>query len=633
MATLASLIDNNILIAEEFVGLAGSAVADIAVPSSSVGYSVLGIDPDNFNANYIAPDDDTTPFPVYQPPTIGIPVTPSLVALHGINPPLIPTTPTVVTSGLFDTPLPTNPIPQFTEPDVNLHADDIYNAIVAVAQPVLDTVVLPTITPLSIGAVPQVTIPGYESYAILGELQSPSDYASYYQSQYDNASPVMRGLVDDMMDAFIQKYAPDYPTVRTQLSAAIQSGIAGDDLPVAHEAALFSRHQARVNKEAFRAELSIINDPGYRGWIIPPGKQQAAIDSLAVESARNLAGAATDTFIEIRRAAIQSYQFILNMADNQLSGVRGQILQFSGTGLSIIGASTAQAQNLANMLITKFEHEKSRHEFSLAIMKAIDEQFKIKLDAALSVLVAYEAELKALGLRTDIEGKQIDAARIQVDVQRTQVQLYSAIVDAIAKRTVGDELKIKEMALKVSVFDTQIKAVLAAYDAYKAANDGDKSKLEGELSKLEIFKAQLQGVNLHLEAQKSIQQGDIAYNEAQLGQFSTQLGAYETSAKISLQRFTAEAEQKKLGVDVFKIKSDVALSLYEGQLREDIAFNGAITEAFRGNVASLSNYYQLKKGYAELQLNAQNSIANGYTNVASAAIQANSAVLSLAGTE
>lgn len=630
---LADLINFNIDTASQFIDLAGAAVAEIAVPHATVGYSVLGIDPNNFNANYEAPPDDTTPFPVYQPPTLAIPATPNLVALHGINPPALPATPTVVTAGLFDTPLPTNPIPQFTEPDIDLHADEIYHAIVAVAEPVLAEIILPTITPLAIGAVPQVTIPGYAPYPILGEIQAPDDYAGYYQAQYDNASPVMRGLVDDMMDSFIQKYAPDYPTVRTQLSEAIQSGLAGNSLPTAYDDALFSRHQARVNKESARAELSILNDPGYRGWIVPPGKQQAAIDSLAIESARNLAGASTEAFIEIRRAAIQSYQFVLNMADNQLTGIRGQVLQFSSTGLAIIGASTAQAQNLANLLVTKFEHERSRHEFSLAIMKAIDEQFKIKLDAALSVMVAYEAELKALGLKADIEGKQMDAARIQVDVQRTQVQLYSAIVDAIAKRTVGDELKIKEMALKVSVFDTQIKAVLAAYDAYKAANDGDKSKLEGELSKLELFKAQLQGVNLQLDAQKAIQQGDIAFNEAQLGQFGTQLGAYETSAKIALQRFTAEAEQKKLGVDVFKVKSDVALSLYEGQLKEDIAFNGAITEAFRGNVSSRSNYYQLLKSYSELQLNAQSAIASGYTNVASAAIQANSAVLSLSGTE
>jgi hypothetical protein len=531
---------------------------------------------------------------------------------------------------LFNHALPSNNIPDFTAAEPQLHANEIYNAIAAVMQPILDEIVLPEITPLSLRPVPQVTLPGYTSIALPTELNNAPDYAAYFEQQYTQRLPGIRGLVDDMMDTWIQRYAPEYYNVRTQLSLAVERGLAGEALPLQHEAALYSRHQARIQREMGRAERAIINNPAQRGWTVPPGAVVSAVDALAIESARTLAGESTNVYIEIRRAAIQAYQFVLSMADGQLNSIRSFAMQFADKALQVMREAATQAKTLADLLALEFEHEKSRAEFSLALMKAAYERFEAELKIAMADLEIFQVELKALEAQKNVELKLLDAAKIKLEAQRLKVANYSAIIDAIAKRAVADELLIKQFDIKAKVFDIQVKAVLAAFDAYEAAMSGDKAKLEGELAKVEVYKTQLQGINLKLDAEKSVLGGQVATNKAKLDQFTSQLGAYETSARIALQRFTSEAEIKKLGLSVYNTNVQANVDVFRAELQKDIAYQGAINEAFRGNVASLSNFYQLEAEYAKLNQVGSIAIAEGYSNMASAANQSVNGVLSFA---
>lgn len=625
---VADIINSNLQTAADFTDRAGAAVADIALPRHSIGFSRLGLDGLRFNAAYQQVARDGTPFPLYHGPTSTLPAAPVLTGLHPITAPNIPAAPSINTAGLFGHALPSTNMPQFSAASPHLLADQIYAAIAAVAFPVLDKVTLPAITPLSIGAMPTITLPGFNASPPPAQLGAPADYAAYYQQQYDQALPSVRHFVDDMMAGFISQYAPDFYAVRDKLGLAIQQELDGVELP--HEAALFSRHQARIDRESSRAEANIINDPRYRGWIVPPGAQRAELSTLKVESLRSLSGASTDVFIEISRQRIQMRQYILSLADGQVNGVRAQALQFANHALAVHQAAKDHALALANMLVTHFEHEKSRAEFALALMRALDDRFKVELEAALSALTVYEAELKALSLKADVETKVLEAAKLQLDAQKLQVDTFSATIDAIAKRAVAEELKVKEFELKVRLFETEIKGIMASFDVYKAANDGDKAKVEGELAKQEVFASQIKAIALQVDTQKAIQQGDIQSNQAKLSQYTAGLSAYEATAKIALQRFTAEAEIKKLGLEVYKVDTEVNLEVFKGQLQQDTAFTHALVEVFRGNSASLTNYYGLQRDWANLGLHAQTAIATGYTNVAAAAVQATNAVASIA---
>lgn len=629
MTTVSELIDYNVGVATDFNNRCAEAVADIAVPRETIGYTVLGINFNTFDAQYKPPTKDNTANPVYVNPAQSLPTKPALQELNNLDVPDLPASPTIVTSGLFRQTAPNTVLPSFNANKPVLHATEIYNALVAVAQPILDKVDLPEITPLTIKSAPVITKPDYTPYQPLGELDDPRDYATYYQTQYDNALPGIRGFVDDVMNQFMQKYAPDYDDVRSKLANAISAGLSGQGLPKPYDDPLYSRQQARITREMGKLAQAIIDDPGYRGYVVAPGEIRSRLNSLQVDAAITLAGASTDAFIEVRRQALQAYQFVLTMADGQQSGLRNMVLQFFDRGLAMIQASVTQAKTLGDLLITRDEHEKSRHEFSLALMRALDEQFKIKLDAALADLEIYSKELEAVKLRSEVDKTYLEAAKLKVDVQKIEVDKYSAIIEAIAKRAVGDELLIKQFDTEAKVFDIQVKAVMAGYDVYKAQIDGDKAKLDGELAKLDIFKTQLQATNLKLDAQKTQLEANIEINKAKLDQYSTELVSYEAAAKIALQRFTAEAEMKKMGLDVYRIESEVELERFRAQVQQNVSYNQLLVEQFRANSASLSNYYQLKKEWAGLQLNAQHVIATGYSTVAAAAMSSVNSMASI----
>jgi hypothetical protein len=618
--------------ADTFAAAAAGAIAEIDGKRGTIGYTSFGVAPTDFVSAYTATPADTTPLPTYTPPNGTLPGVPILVDLPTIASPGLPTAPTINTTGLFTETLPSSVMPDWNEAAPDLHVEDIYNDLVNTAKPVLMDVNIPQITPINIGTPPALQLPSYEPIATPEAIPAPTNYADYMKAKYDAALPIMKSFIDDVVDGWVSKYAPEYYSQRDAINAKILAGMNNSILPDQFEAALYSRARARAEVEYKASEATTFAQGDKRGFIIPPGATVSALNKARIEGAKTLAGVSTDVYIERRKAEIQHLQFVMNLASTQMQQVRSLAVQYAQTGLGMIQNATTLSKEITDKLITVFEHEKSRHEFALAVMKALNDQYEVKLKAALSGLEGYKVSLEALKLRADVEFKQIEGAKIQVDVQQLQVQRYSAIIDAITKRASVEELRIKEYAVRAQVFETSVRARVAAFEAYKAAIEGDKAKLEGELSKLSIYEAQLKAVTLQVDVQKTILDADVKTNVAKITQYSAQIDAYKTTAEIALQKFTAEAEIKKLGLDVYKTNVEANLEVYKGALQKDIAFITARIEAFKGSVESLSNFYRLQQGYTELDLKKTEAIASGYSNMASAALQSLNSMVSLATT-
>jgi hypothetical protein len=295
--------------------------------------------------------------------------------------------------------------------------------------------------------------------------------------------------------------------------------------------------------------------------------------------------------------------------------------------------ANVHADTIAAKLLARFEHERSRHEFSLEVMKVLNSQYEVRLKAAMASLEGYKLELEALGMRSDVEMKQVEAAKLKVQTQQLLVARYSEMVDAIAKRAVVDELKIKEYGIRADVFKTDIQARLAAFDAYKAAIDGDKAKLQGELAKLEAYNSQLKAKEIFVEVQAKVLDGDVKTNAARLGQFTGQLDAYKTASQVALQRFMAQSEIKKMGLEIYKTDLQANIAAYEGELKLDTAWAQTQIEAFKANTQAWVSSMQLEEKYTELNVQKAIAIASGYSNIASASAQAANGMATIAATE
>jgi hypothetical protein len=621
--------------ASAYSALAGEATAAIGSAGRNVFINPypLNVDKLGFDAVLERPDKDTTPLPVYDAPAVSIPSNPTLVELHGITMPDIDSPPTITTTGLFGQVMPSSVIPDWNEAAPDLHTDEIYNELAALAAPILSDVELPSITPINVGVAPELLLPSYEVPATPEAIGATTDYASYLEAKYAAALPEMQAFIDDKVAAWVTRYAPELEEQRSQLHTAIMRGLNDGALPDQFEAALYSRAQGRTNKEFTDAENAIIADGESLGFIFAPGKVVGAIQDARLAGANALSAQATDIYIERRKSEVQHMQFVLGLVAQQVNSVRTNAIQLAANVLDVMRQANTHADTITAKLLARFEHERSRHEFSLEIMKVLNSQYEVRLKAAMAGLEGYKLELEALGMRSDVEMKQVEAAKLKVQTQQLLVARYSEMVDAIAKRAIVDELKIKEYGIRADVFKTDIQARLAAFDAYKAAIDGDKAKLQGELAKLEAYNSQLKAKEIFVDVQAKILDGDVKTNAARLGQFTGQLDAYKTASQVALQRFMAQSEIKKMGLEIYKTDLQANIAAYEGELKLDTAWAQTQIEVFKANTQSWMSAMQLEEKYTELNVQKAIAIATSYSNIASASAQSANGTASVAATE
>ena len=620
MAALDAYIASREALTYDLIAQATDAVRSIDFHKGATGYSYVTLDPKEVNAKIVRPDVDTTPFPVFEAPAVNEPAKPTLVALNNITHPTMPNAPTIDTTGLFNNQKPSGVLPEWNESTPNLHVEEIYNALVALSAPVLESVALPVIRPISIRNAPTIHLPSYSANEMPTELSGPVNYADYFQNKYDAALPELQGFIDHVVDTWISKNAPEFYQQRDAIHAKVLAGLNGEVLSEEFESRLFSRAQARVAEAYAEAENAIAdNNARGVGFIIAPGAVTTAMNTAKLAGAKALGGNAQEVWLERRRSEIQHLQYVLNMATANVQNIRNLAIQYAQVGLSINQEARANAEAFTNKLVQIFEHEKSRGEFSLAVLDAIDKQYKTKLTAALSELEGFKTELEALRLTKDVEQQQIEAVKIKLDAKQIEVNNYSAMVDAIAKRTVSDELRIKELDVKSKVFQTTTNSVLATYDLYKAANEGDRSKLQGLMAKIDVYDKQLGAIKTGVDIDVSIQDGRIKTNAAKNDQYNTEARVYETLHDVALKKFTANEAIKRLGMDVYKTNVTTELAIWQGELEKQFKFIDEKLKAFAGNVQSLSEFYRVEQGYSEMGLHQTSAIASGISNVAAAA--------------
>ena len=635
MAIAELVIDAAVARADEFSYLAGEATAAIGKAGRKVFINPypLNVDKSDFDAALKMPDPDATPMPFYDAPTAPYPVSPTLVDLRTVDIPKFDAAPTIKTTGLFTQKAPSSVMPDWNEANPALHVDEIYNELANLAAPILADVDLPSISPLNLPTMPGFDLPSYEVIAAPEAIPEAMDYATYLDAKYKAMLPEAQAFIDDFVDKRIAKYAPEFQEQRQAIHEQLMAGLDGKVLPDQFEAALYTRARGRAEADFRAAEEAILANSGVRGFLIPPSAITSALNKNSTAKAGGLATQSTEIYLERRRSEVQHLQFVMTAISQQVQSVRASIVQMTQEAISTIQQSFTMADAITNKLVIRFEHERSRHEFSLAVMKALNEQYEVQLKAALSGLEAYKLELQSLELQKNVEFKAIEGAKLKIESQQLLVTRYSAMVDAIAKRAVVDELKIKEYSIRADVFKTNVQARLAAFEAYKAAIDGDKAKLQGELAKLDVYNAQIKATSLKLEAETKILDADVKVNLSKLTQFSNQLDAYKTASEVALQKFTAGAEIKKMGLDIYKTNLQANIAAYEGELKLDVAWVETQIEAFKANSDKWIASMQLEQKYADLDIQKAIAIASSYSNIASASAQAANGSASIAASE
>ncbi len=607
------------------------AVNSIDYKKGVTGTSFVTVQPSDVNALFLRPNIDLTPFPVFDTPTVEAPVKPVLTELNNISHQVIPVAPVIDTSGLFNNVKPTGVIPQWNQENPNLHIDEIYQALVDLMAPVLDKVALPSIIPIIVDKPPELQLPSYSTNALPAELDAPVNYADYYRNKYETALPELKQFIDAVVDSWITRNAPEFYQQRDALNSKLIAGMTGQVLTDEFEDRLFSRSQAKVSDGYDDAEHNALDSPSRGvGFIIAPSSIANAIQGAKLAGAKALAGNAQEVWLERRRTEIQHLQFVMNIISSNVTNIRNMAVQYAQFGVSLAQEARTNTEQWAEKVIQIFEHQRSRGEFSLELLRIIDEQYKTKLTAALSGLEGFKAELEALRLTKDIDNQQIESAKLKLEAQQIEVNNYSAMVDAIAKRANVTDGYIKDIEVKARVFETTTRAVLSTYDIYKAANEGDRGKLEGLMAEVSLYEEQLKAIQTNVNVDVAILEGNVKVNDAKINQYQTESNIYKTLYDVALAKFEASAEIKKMGLDIYKTNVTTELAIWQGELEKQFKYIDEKLKAAEITYRSFSDFYTLEERYAELGLQQTTAIASGLSNVASASANALSGVISLA---
>lgn len=570
---------------------------------------------------FVDPSADPVAFPDWQDPLGQFPTTPDLGNLYAIRDVDIPAAPGVNLTGLFDTPRPSTDLPVWDGQAPDLHADDIYNEMKSIAMPLLTDVQLPTITPLTLGTPPGLVLPTYDAIAVPDAIPAPKDYAAYCEAKYEKLAPVVRNFVDDIMQRWMQRYAPEYEEQRAALHAKLLAGMNNTVLPDDIESAMYSRAQFRTEQEYVKAEEGVLETQKARGFIVPPSAVTSAMSQARLAGALALADQSAQIYIERKKLEVQHLQFVLGLASQQITSVRDLAVKYAETGLGIVGQAFAMADKITANAITMFEHERSRHQFQLELMAALNAQYEVKLKAALSGLEGYKLQLQAYELQANVEKLQLDAVKTQIEAQELLVHRYTAVIDAIVKRAEVDKIKVEQFRVLAESFKVGLDARVATFEVYKAALEGDKAKVQGELAKVEMYNAEVHAAESKIHSETLKLDASVKSQDAKYKVYNTKVDQYKTSVNVALEKFRAKAEVKKLSQELYMNSLKTNLTKFEVGFEKFKMDTQKNIEQFKGDLAIRMAEIDFAVRQDDFELKKMGHIADGFTNMASAALQ------------
>jgi hypothetical protein len=631
------LIDT--LIADQTARAASfSNTAETAITQLRAGSYPLIVDmPADIDINqytlpaYVAPTNtNNVPTPIYEPSGVSLPTAPVLTGVSSITLPAARTEPVLNTTGLFNFATPSTTLPTLDETNPDLQVDALVAEMDALVTPMLSNYVFPDIHAYTLGPAPDLELPNYVAPPPMDDLGNPVDYAAAFETSYNKMAPAMQSFIDDKANTWVSNYAPEYSTWVTGLKDKINTGFTGQALTDQFEAAMFARAQDRATLDFNTQAANIYSDFSRNGFMEPPGTTTSKLFALRLQRADSIAGQATDVYLKRRETEIQHSQFCMTLASSQITAVRNAAIQYAQQVGVNLATSIDYANQVSGKLMEVYNHYVKRSELRLAVLGVIDTQYNTKVKAVLAYYDGFRIQLDAEKARTDIDVVKVSQITAQMEAEGKKVQVYTALVDAVARKAGLEELKIKEYNIRSDIFGNKIKAQIAGFDMYKAALSGDQSKLEGELSKLKVFESLVGVDKLNLDVQLKQIEAQQVVNESQVAIFRAGADVYKVGTDAALQKFTAQAEVKKLAQNLYGQELMNAIEQYKVGFELPKTMIDAILKQYALRVDATIKQASIKAQELQIRESGAAAAAGAAASVASAAIGALNGVVSSA---
>lgn len=445
--------------------------------------------------------------------------------------------------------------------------------------PVITDPALPVLTDITLPTLDPIDLAGIEAW--LAELRAAAPDAPdvFIDGNFLAMIAMSYGINKDVLNAFLA-----VSPIPAAVSAALTTQLAGDSIgipaPVAQ--ALRERVYASEDEQAWRAKREVLVDWQARGFTLPGGALDAKLWMVDQQARDKKAAANLGLWTEEAKLEIQAFQFAIQQ------GIAYEAM-YRDSWFKLYDLSRQIAAQYYEIQIKVLEAKIELYKAKWAGLTAEYEAVKIALQAELAKLEIFKGELEAAKLQGDLNEQQVTLYRSLLEGVKLKVEIYQAEISA-ANALLAAEVQ------RFQVFGEQIKAGVAKVGAYEAEWRGYAAAAQGELGRVEIYKTlaqaygirvdafakevdadkaagdfQLETHKLNLQAWqsraelfKTLLQGEVARVESTAKIYDTQVRGYATT--VQAESAYVETEIKRVGVDVDIYRVDQATALGELQV-------------------------------------------------------------------
>jgi len=419
----------------------------------------------------------------------------------------------------------------------------------------------PEIKDIDLGELGEITIPEFSAEFNETAPAFNEELQSEYITEYNRSLPAMQNFVDNQMDAWATKFAPNYDANRAQLEAKIAEDMEdGTAMPDSYETALYNRARTRIERERDRAESDLDRGHEKRGFSLPPASLTAGRNKIHQASANAIGEQATELSIKVSELEIQHKQFIMQLSMGLHQHVQGMALQYAGILVTVNGQALESAKQVAAVIAQQYELQLSRYR-EIANVYAIEASvFKVELEASLATVEAFKARAEAAKISAEVDGLKIEAYAKELQFELAKIDVFKAKIEAIETRLQVSKLEVDIYGSKAQTYLSVVKGKEAEFNAYSSAIRGEESRVKIEVLKVDAYKAEVSASLTIAEIDKARASVLSDFNRAEAEVFKAGVSAYNALVAVEGVRMSSESAVFRAKADGYRAESDVEIA-------------------------------------------------------------------------
>lgn len=361
-----------------------------------------------------------------------------------------------------------------------------------------------------------------------------------------------------------------------------------------------------------------------RGFLLPPGAMLKAMESAqdAIQRARN--SASREAALKRVDVIVDGYKFTIDQVRAYSEMLRRFFSDTASRQLEVLKVRAQVTVEVFNAQVAAFNAELNKYRADADIYQAALRAYVERWNAYRAQLEAvkvqgdvneqnvriYEAELRAEAQKLDVYKTQIEAQglyleqnRVLMDAERLKLEIYRAKIQAIEPAVQLYRAQLEGEATKADVYRTHVQAAAARlqaeaqqYEQYtrrvQAAGEAVKASLGAFTARVQAIGAQNQAIGIvasvkteHFRGASENAKSITAVNSDRARLYTDYLNAVSGAARTENE---LELQTKRLAVDKDNAKKDLGMRAAETAIRYSTQLGAAISSSVSAIEATIN---------------------------------------------